>query len=462
MANGYGSRFVRAFDRTQQKERTQTSKSLDEQYQCLTELLGAVSDIQSGTSARLSACKDDLDEMMGRMKISSIQNADTQLKLDEQKATLDEVRSDIDQLKEKLEREQTQVQSRNRAGRKDLDKAISALAVTTTIFTLVVSGTIFVSVHDIATQAADLSRLLGSQINKGKRFSSALNRSRSSGAHSDMGLKENRTMGVPTASGREIDFVSNSPERERQSKDVTVSAEEDLGLFEKAWNNPDRLSKGGDLTPTDSHGCHSIPLSCFLRQIPPANLGFIVKFGTQDQCDRGHYYQWRDYCLERIKCPDRDLSIHEFKTALVCISHLDDFDRIKSQIPPPSRQQSAAYLFHDWVILKLDRKDRTPHYVITVATDEYQMTRSEPGLRILHEEYDYTPQYGHQFVFDARESAVSGLVEDLLSLLAATIVSLPACFDVRSYSYLDCSCPSEFDPKNWRAYNEDLGGCMPL
>ena len=68
MANGYGSRFIRAFDRTQQKERTQTSKSLDEQYQCLNKLLGAVSDIQSGTSARLSACKDDLDEMMGRMK----------------------------------------------------------------------------------------------------------------------------------------------------------------------------------------------------------------------------------------------------------------------------------------------------------------------------------------------------------------------------------------------------------
>lgn len=178
----------------------------------------------------MSACKDDLDEMMGRMKISSVQNADTQLKLDEQKATLDEVRSDIDQLKEKLEREQTQVQSRNRAGRKHLDKAISALAVTTTIFTLVVSGTIFVSVHDIATQAADLSRLLGNQIKKGKRTSSVLIRTVSSGAHSDiMALKEHRNLGVPTASKPEIDSVRNSPTRERQSQDLTIPSKKTWG-----------------------------------------------------------------------------------------------------------------------------------------------------------------------------------------------------------------------------------------
>ena len=65
---------------------------------------------------------------MGRMNIS-IQNADTQLKLDEQKATLDEVQSDIDRLSEMLEREKAKVHSRNRAGRKNLDKAISALAI---------------------------------------------------------------------------------------------------------------------------------------------------------------------------------------------------------------------------------------------------------------------------------------------------------------------------------------------
>ena len=420
---------------------------------------------------------------MGRMEISSIQNVDTQLKLDEQKATLDEVQSDIDRLSETLEREQAKVHSRNQAGRKDLDKAISALAITSTIFTLVVSGTIFVSVHDIATQAADLSRLSGSQINTGKRnspvlirtgsrgthsdvgpngnrTSPALNRPGSSEAHSDMGLNKNRIMGAPTAIEKKIDFGSNSPKWERQRQDVTVSAEEDLGLFEKAWNNPDRLSKGGDLTPMDSHGCYKIPLSCFLRQLPPANLGFIVKFGTQDQCDRGHYYQWRDHRLERIEWPDQDLSIHDFKTALVCISHLDDFDRLKSQIPP-SRTQSAACLFRDWYILKLDRKDRTPHYVITVATDEYHIPSSEPGLRISHAEYDNTLQYGHHFVSDTKESAVSGLVEDLPSLLATTIVSLSACFAVRSYSLPDCcSCSSIFDPKNWRAYNDDLGGCM--
>lgn len=76
--------------------------------------------------------------MMGRMKISSTQNADMQLKLDRQKATLDEVRSDIDRLKDKLESEQAKVHTRNRAGRKALDKTISALAITSTIFTLVV------------------------------------------------------------------------------------------------------------------------------------------------------------------------------------------------------------------------------------------------------------------------------------------------------------------------------------
>ena len=195
-------------------------------------------------STRLSACKDDLDEMMGRMDVSSTQNADIQLKLDKQTATLDEVRSDIDQLKEKLEREQTQVQNRNRAERRDLEKAISALTITSTIFTLAVSGTIFVSIHDIATKAADLSRLLASQITKEKRTQSALIRTGFGGAHSDMGHKEYRTMGVPT--------VSNSPKRECQNQNLMVSAEEDLGLFEKAWNNPDRLSKGKSSAPRDS------------------------------------------------------------------------------------------------------------------------------------------------------------------------------------------------------------------
>ena len=392
---------------------------------------------------------------MDRMEISYNQNAGTQLKLDKQTATLDEVRSDIDQLKEKLEREQAQIQSRNRAGRKDLEKAISALAVTSTIFTLVVSGTIFVSVHDIATQAADLSRLLASQIKKGKRTSSALIRTGSSGAHSDMGIKEHRTMGVPTASEQETHFLSNSPKRESQSQDLTVSAEENLGLFEKAWNNSDRLTKGKDSAPMDSHFCYSIGLDCFLRQLPPADLSFIVKFDTQDKCGHGHYFQWRNHRLTRIGHPDKILSV--FKTALVSIAHLNDFEQLRSKIPP-SRTQIAADLFRNWMILKVDRKDLDPHYVITVATDEYHIAKSDHGLCI---DYYNAPQHGNQFVFDAKESAtVSGPVRDIPSLLATTMISLSACFAVRSY-LPDCySCPSMFDPRNWPVSDEHLDGCM--
>ena len=230
--------ITRALHTTQQTERIETSKILAEQHQCLNKLLREVADVKCGASVYLSACKDDLDEMMGSMKITSAQSADTQLKLDEQKATLDEIRSGIDQLKENLEREQAQVQSRNRAGRKDLEKAVSALAVTFTILPLVVAGTILVSVYDVATQTADLSRLLANQLKKGKRTSSALIRIESS---SDMGLKEYSIAGTPNALEQENDFLSNSPKRELQSQDLTVSAEEDLGLFEKAWNSPERL-----------------------------------------------------------------------------------------------------------------------------------------------------------------------------------------------------------------------------
>ncbi len=121
----------------------------------------------------MSACKDDLDEMIGSVKISCTQNAYTQLKLDKQTATLDEVRSDIDRLKDKLEREQAKVYTRNRAGRKDVEKTISALAIASTIFALVVSGTIVTSIHDTATQAAYLSQLSGSRVRIGRRPSSA-------------------------------------------------------------------------------------------------------------------------------------------------------------------------------------------------------------------------------------------------------------------------------------------------
>ena len=213
--------------------------------------------------------------MIGRMKVSSTQNADTQLKLDKQKATLDEVRSDIDRLKDKLDRDQAKDHSRNRAGRKALDKTISALAITSTIFTLVVSGTIVISIQDIATQAADLSQLLGSPVKIGKR-PSVLVRADFSRAHSDAGLNGNRALDIPTAPEEKIHSVSNVQKRERQNQDVTVSTEDFL-LFENARNIPDRFSKGRDSAPVDSHGYQSIGLSCLLRELPPAALESLSK-----------------------------------------------------------------------------------------------------------------------------------------------------------------------------------------
>ena len=179
-----------------------------------------------------------------------------QLKLDKQNATLDEVQSDIDGRKDKLEklkREKARFHTRCRAGRKAMDKAVSAQAITSTILTLVVSSTIVVSIPDIATQAAHLSRLSEGSVKIGKRPSSVLFRASFGGAHSDMGLNGTRIMDVLTASEQKIHLSSHSPKRERQSQDVTVSAEEDLELFEKAWSNQDRLSKGRSV-PMDSNG----------------------------------------------------------------------------------------------------------------------------------------------------------------------------------------------------------------
>ena len=270
-------------------------------------------------------------------------------------------------------------------------------------------------------------------------------------------------MDVPTASEQKIPFFSNSPKRERRSQDGTVSAEEDLELFEKAWNNEDRLPKGRDSAPIDSHGYQSIGLSCLLPQLPPADLGFLVDLETQDQCDRGHYFQWRNHRLKRLESLGyTDMSYYKLQTAVVAISHFDDFNRLRSQISL-SRTESAADLFRNWVILKLCRKGRTSHYVITVATDEYHIASSKPGLRILHADYDNTPRHEYQTVSDAEESVVSGLVKNLPSLLATTLISLSACFSVREDNLLDCcSCPSIFAPRNWRAYSENLGGCKSL
>ena len=390
--------------------------------------------------------------------MSSTQNADTLLKLDKQKTTLDEVRSDIDQLKENLEREQAKIHTRNRVGREALDKTISALAITSTMFTLVVSGTVVVSIQDIATHAADLSRLSGSPVKTGKRPSSVLVKTEFSRAHRDMGLNENRTLHIPTASEEKNHSMSNFPKRERQNQDVTVSTE-DLGLFEDAWNSPDRLSKGRAPAPVDIHGYQSIGLSCLLRKLPPVDLEFLVETEGWDQCDRGHCFRWHNRRLKRIQnLTYKEMSSHKLQSALVSISHIDDFDRLRSQI---SSSQSAVDLFRDWVILKLCRKDRTLHYAITLATDEYHVANSKPGLRIAHADYDNTPRHMHQIVSDVEESTVPGLVKDLPSLLAATLFILSPCFSVReTFNILaPCSCPSPFAPRNWRAYNEDLGGC---
>ena len=411
---------------------------------------------------------------MGSMQISSTQNADTQLKLDKQKATLDGVRSDIHQLKDKLEREQAKAHTRKRVGQKALDMTISTLAITSKIFTLVVSGTIVVSINDIATQAADLSRLSGKPVKIGKRPSSDLIRAGFGGAHNDvgldgnrameytyndMGLDGNKTMDIPTASEQKIHFVSHSPKRERHSQDVTVSAAEGLGLFEKVWNSPDRLSKERHSASIDSPGYQSIGLSCLLRQIPPADLQFLVEFEPQDQCDRAHYFQWRNHRLKRIESLGyTDMSPYKFQTAVVAISHFDDFDRLRSRISPP-QTESAVELFRDWVILRLGRKGRTLHYVITVATDLSHIVNTKPGLRISHADYDNTPRHESQIVSDVEESVVSGLVEDIPSLLATTLVSLSPCFSVPEYSILYAyPCSSVLRLRNWRAYHEYLGG----
>ena len=145
------------------------------------------------------------------------------------------------------------------------------------------------------------------------------------------------------------------------------------------------------------------------------------------------------------------------------ISRFDDFDQLRSQISP-SQTESAVDLFRYWVILKLCRKDRTSLYAITLATDEYHVANSEPGLRIAHADYDNTPRHVNQIVSDVEESAVPGLAKGLPSLLAATLFSLSPCFSVRETCNIGapCSCPSPFAPTNWRAYNEDLGGCKWL
>ena len=380
---------------------------------------------------------------MGSMKISSTQNADTQLKLDEQKATLDGVRSDIDQLKDKLEREQAKVHTRHGAGRNALDMTISTLAITSTIFTLVVSGTIVVSINDIATQAVDLSRLSGRPVKIGKRPSSGLIRAGIDGAHNDVGLDGNKTTDIPTASEKKIHPVDHSPKRER--------------------NHPDRLSKGRDSASIDSPGYQSIGLSRLLRQIPPAELQFLVEFGAQDQCDRAHYFQWRDHRLKRIESLGyTDMSPYKFQTAVVAISHFDDFDRLRSRISP-SQTESAVELFRDWVILRLGRKGHTLHYVITVATDLSHIVNTKPGLRISHADYDNTPRHENQIVSDVEESVVSGLVEDIPSLLATTLVSLSPCFSIPEYNILYAyPCSSVLRLRNWRAYNEYLGGGKSL
>ena len=231
-------------------------------------------------------------------------------------------------------------------------------------------------------------------------------------------------MNIPTASEDIIYYMSNIPKWECQNQDVTVSAEEDLGLFESAWNSPDRLSKGRNSAPMDSHSYQSIDLSCLLRNLPPADLEFLVEFPSQDRCDRGHCFRWRNQGLKRIEnLGYTEVLVTKIQRTVVYISHFDDFDRLRSRISP-SRTESTVDLFRDWVILKLYRKGRTLHCVITLATDEYHVANSKPGLRIFHGNYDNTPRHENQIVSDGEESAVSGLVEDLPSLLATTLVSL--------------------------------------
>lgn len=138
---------------------------------------------------------------------------------------------------------------------------------------------------------------------------------------------------------------------------------------------------------------------------------------------------------------------------------MDDFERLRSQIQH-SKTESAADLFRDWVILKLNHKDGISRFVITVATDEYHMAKLDHGLRISRVEYDNTPQSEDQLNFDTKESTVSGLVLNLPSLLATTIVSLSACFAIRSYLTESCLCPSIFVPWHWLPHHEDLHGCM--
>ena len=112
---------------------------------------------QDGLAKNLASCEEKLDAMQLSIDQSRTQGARAPIPMYDPQDMLDEIKSEIVMVRESLETRETDVGESKETGPAISDSVTSALAITSNLFAVMLSGTMIMSAHKLARQARDMS-----------------------------------------------------------------------------------------------------------------------------------------------------------------------------------------------------------------------------------------------------------------------------------------------------------------
>ena len=114
---------------------------------------------QHEVSTDIASCKDSLDALQEKIDLSQTPGAAGSAIVDEQKEILDAIKSEIGLVRDELADRDTNVRESTHIEPANSSSFASALAITSTLASLMLSGTMIASAHTLTTQARDMSTI---------------------------------------------------------------------------------------------------------------------------------------------------------------------------------------------------------------------------------------------------------------------------------------------------------------
>ncbi|CAD6591630.1 MAG: hypothetical protein ASARMPREDX12_005284 [Alectoria sarmentosa] len=144
---------------TAETDRADHVENLKNLFEAHTPLLRSIIGNQHGLFIDLGSCKDNLGTLREKVDDSMTQGAEASVKLDAQQEIFEALRLETGSLRERLVAEETNARESHPTRPANSSSFISALAITSNLAPLVLSGTMIVSAYTLANRAREMSTI---------------------------------------------------------------------------------------------------------------------------------------------------------------------------------------------------------------------------------------------------------------------------------------------------------------